>query len=420
MTTSLQTQLKYDVEVIRADFPILQRRVNGHPLVYLDNAATSQKPRQVIEALVRYYEFSNANVHRGLHTLAEESTEAYESARAKVARFIGAEPESLVFTRNTTEAINLVAYAWGLANLKPGDHIVLTDMEHHSNIVPWQLVAQRTGAQLHYVPFTPEGELDMEALNDALDLQPKLVAVVHVSNVLGTVNPVEEITRKAHLAGAKVLIDGAQAVPHKPVDVASIGCDFYAFSGHKMLAPTGIGALYARRELLEEMPPFMGGGSMIRRVTHLSSTWADIPTKFEAGTPNIADGIAFGVAVDYLQRIGMEAIQQYEQQLTAEALRLLEAQEDIVIYGSRDPQRRCGLVSFNFKHVHPHDVAQILDARGIAIRAGHHCCQLMMRRLDVAATARASFYLYNTVAEIHAFIEALDDVRKVFGIHGGR
>ena len=419
MMTSLQTQLEYDVEAIRADFPILQRCVNGHPLVYLDNAATSQKPRQVIDALVRYYECSNANVHRGLHTLAEEATEAYESARAKVARFIGAEPESLVFTRNTTEAINLVAYAWGLANLKRGDRIVLTEMEHHSNIVPWQLVAQRTGAQLQYVPFTPEGELDMEALDDALKLEPKLVAIVHVSNVLGTMNPVEEITRKAHAVGAKVLIDGAQAVPHKPVDVGQIGCDFYAFSGHKMLAPTGIGALYARRELLEEMPPFMGGGSMIRRVTHQFSTWADIPTKFEAGTPNIADGIAFGAAVDYLQQVGMEAIQQHEQQLTAEALRLLEDEEDIVIYGPRDARRRCGLVSFNFKHVHPHDVAQILDARGIAIRAGHHCCQLIMRRLDLTATARASFYVYNTVEEIHTFVEALDDVRKVFGKYAG-
>jgi cysteine desulfurase/selenocysteine lyase len=419
MMTSLQTQLKYDVEAIRADFPILQRRVNGHPLVYLDNAATSQKPRQVIDALVRYYEFTNANVHRGLHTLAEEATEAYESARAKVARFIGAEPESVVFTRNATEAINLVAYAWGLANLKSGDRIVLTEMEHHSNIVPWQLIARLTGAQLHYVPFTPEGEMDMEALDNALRQEPKLVAIVHVSNVLGTVNPVEEITRKAHAVGAKVLIDGAQAVTHKPVDVTRIGCDFYAFSGHKMLAPTGIGALYARRELLEEMPPFMGGGSMIRRVTHEFSTWADIPTKFEAGTPNIADAIGFGAAVDYLQHVGMEAIRQHEQRLTAEALRLLEAEEDIVVYGPRDPQRRCGLVSFNFKHVHPHDVAQVLDARGIAIRAGHHCCQIIMRRLDVTATARASFYLYNTIEEIHTFVEALDDVRKVFGKYGG-
>lgn len=419
MMTSLQTQLKYDVEAIRADFPILQRRVNGHPLVYLDNAATSQKPRQVIDALVRYYEFTNANVHRGLHTLAEEATEAYESARAKVARFIGAEPESVVFTRNATEAINLVAYAWGLANLKSGDRIVLTEMEHHSNIVPWQLIARLKGARLHYVPFTPEGEMDMEALDNALRQEPKLVAIVHVSNVLGTVNPVEEITRKAHAVGAKVLIDGAQAVPHKPVDVTRIGCDFYAFSGHKMLAPTGIGALYARRELLEEMPPFLGGGSMIRRVTHEFSTWADIPTKFEAGTPNIADAIGFGEAVDYLQHIGIEAIQQHEQQLTVEALRLLGAEEDIVVYGPRDPQRRCGLVSFNFKHVHPHDVAQVLDARGIAIRAGHHCCQIIMRRLDVTATARASFYLYNTIEEIHTFVEALDDVRKVFGKYGG-
>lgn len=418
--TSLQIEATYDAEAIRADFPILQRRVNGHPLVYLDNAATSQKPRQVIDALVRYYEHTNANVHRGLHTLAEEATEAYETARAKVARFIDAEPECVVFTRNTTEAINLVAYAWGLANLKQGDRIVLSEMEHHSNIVPWQLVARLTGAKLYYVPFTPEGELDMEAMEEALRQEPKLVAITHVSNVLGTINPVEEITRKAHAVGAKVLIDGAQAVPHKPVNVAQIDCDFYAFSGHKMLAPTGIGALYARRELLEQMPPFMGGGSMIRRVMHEYSTWADIPTKFEAGTPNIADGIAFGAAVDYLQHIGIEAVQQHEQQLTAETLRLLEAEEDIVIYGPRDPKRRCGLVSFNFKHVHPHDVAQILDKRGIAIRAGHHCCQLIMRRLDVTATARASFYLYNTIEEVRTFWKALDDVRKVFGKYGGR
>jgi len=417
---TVETQITYDVQTVRADFPILQRQVGGNPLIYLDNAATSQKPRSVINMLVHYYEHTNANVHRGLHTLAEEATEAYESARVKVARFIGAEPESVVFTRNTTEAINLVAYAWGLANLKQGDWIVLSEMEHHSNIVPWQLIARITGAKLHYVPFTPEGELDMEALDRALQREPKLVAITHVSNVLGTINPVEEITRKAHAVGAKVLIDGAQAVPHKPVNVAQIGCDFYAFSGHKMLAPTGIGALYARRELLEEMPPFLGGGSMIRRVTQEYSTWADIPTKFEAGTPNIADGIAFGAAVDYLQHVGIEAIQRHEQQLTAEALRLLEAEEDIVMYGPRDPQRRCGLVSFNFKHVHPHDVAQILDQRGIAIRAGHHCCQLIMRRLDVTATARVSFYLYNTIEEVHAFWKALDDVRKVFGKYGGR
>ena len=418
--TSLQIEPTYDVEAIRADFPILQRRVKGYPLVYLDNAATSQKPQQVIETLVHYYETTNANVHRGLHTLAEEATQAYESARAKVARFVGAEPENLVFTRNTTEAINLVAYAWGLANLQAGDVIVLSEMEHHSNIVPWQLVAHITGARLHYVPFTPEGELDMEALDEALRQEPKLVAITHASNVLGTINPVEQITDKAHAVNAKVLIDGAQAVPHKAVNVSEIGCDFYAFSGHKMLAPTGIGALYAKRELLEEMPPFMGGGEMIRRVTHEYSTWADIPTKFEAGTPNIADGIAFGAAIDYLQQVGMEAIRQHEQQLVAETLRLLEDQEDIVIYGPRDPARRCGLVSFNFKHVHPHDVAQILDARGIAIRSGHHCCQLVMRRLDLTATARVSFYLYNTLEEVHTFAKALDDVRKVFGKYDGR
>ncbi len=417
---SVQIASTYDVQAIRADFPILKRRVGGHPLIYLDNAATSQKPRPVIDALVQYYEQYNANVHRGLHTLAEEATEAYEAARVKVARLIGAEPASLVFTRNTTEAINLVAYAWGLANLKAGDLIVLSEMEHHSNIVPWQLVAQRTGAKLRYVPFTPEGELDMEALESLLRQEPKLVAITHVSNVLGTINPVEEITRRAHAVGAKVLIDGAQAVPHKSVDVTQIGCDFYAFSGHKMLAPTGIGALYARQELLEQMPPFMGGGSMIRKVTHEFSTWADVPTKFEAGTPNIADAVAFGVAVDYLQEVGMEAIRQHEQSLTEEALRLLEAEEDIVIYGPRDARKRCGLVSFNFKHVHPHDVAQILDKRGIAIRAGHHCCQLIMRRLDVTATARASFYLYNTLEEVRAFWKALDDVRKVFGKYGGR
>ncbi|MER3474208.1 MAG: cysteine desulfurase [Armatimonadota bacterium] len=417
---SVHITTTYDVEAIRADFPILKRRVGGYPLVYLDNAATSQKPRQVIDALVQYYEQFNANVHRGLHILAEEATDAYESARAKVAQFIGAEPTSLVFTRNTTEAINLVAYAWGLVNLKQGDVIVLSEMEHHSNVVPWQLVARLTGARLQYVPFTPEGELDMEALERALQQEPRLVAITHVSNVLGTINPVEEVTRKAHAVGAKVLIDGAQAVPHKPVNVAQIGCDFYAFSGHKMLAPTGIGALYAKPELLEEMPPFMGGGSMIRKVTHEYSTWADVPTKFEAGTPNIGDAVAFGVAVDYLQQIGMEAIHQHEQSLTEEALRLLEAEEDIVIYGPRDARERCGLVSFNFKHVHPHDVAQVLDRRGIAIRAGHHCCQLIMRRLDVTATARASFYLYNTVEEVRAFYKALDDVRKVFGKYGGR
>ncbi len=417
---AVETQTVLNVELIRADFPILRRTVNGRPLVYLDNAATSQKPRQVIEALVHYYEHSNANVHRGLHTLAEEATEAYETARTKVARFIGAEPEGLVFTRNTTEAINLVAYAWGLRNLREGDVVVLSEMEHHSNIVPWQLISQITGAQLYYVPFTPEGELDMDALDVALHREPKLVAITHVSNVLGTINPVEEITQKAHAVGALVLIDGAQAVPHEPVDVKRIGCDFYAFSGHKMLAPTGIGALYARPDLLEAMPPFMGGGSMIRKVHHDFSTWADIPIKFEAGTPNIADAVAFGAAVDYLQTVGMEAVRRHEQLLTEEALHLLEGEEDIVIYGPRDASRRCGLISFNFKHIHPHDVAQILDRQGIAIRAGHHCCQLIMRRLDVTATARASFYLYNTVEEVHAFWQALDAVREVFGTYGGR
>lgn len=415
----VNTNVRYDVQAIRADFPILHRKVKGNPLVYLDNAATSQKPRQVIDALVRYYEHFNANVHRGLHTLAEEATEAYEAARSKVAAFIGAHPEAIVFTRNATEAINLVAYAWGRAILKPGDLIVLTEMEHHSNIVPWQIVSQMTGAELHYVPFTPEGELDMDALEHALRREPKLVTLVHVSNVLGTINPVQQIVRMAHRAGARVLVDGAQAVPHMPVNVTKLDCDFYAFSGHKMCGPTGMGALYAKPELLEAIPPFMGGGSMIRKVAHETSTWADIPTKFEAGTPNIADGIAFGAAVDYLQAIGMQAIHEHEQKLSAETLRLLEAQEDIIIYGPRDAKRRCGLVSFNFKHVHPHDVAQILDKRGIAIRAGHHCCQLIMQRLNVTATARASFYLYNTIEEVRTFWQALDDVRKVFGKYGG-
>jgi len=404
-----------NVQAVRRDFPVLSRIVNGRPLVYLDNAATSQKPRPVIRAISDYYESYNANVHRGLHTLSEEATAAYEGARAKIARFIGApDPACLIFTRNTTEAINLVAYAWGRKNLHPGDAIVATRMEHHSNLVPWQMLASETGADLRFVELTQDGQLDLESLDAALAGGARLVAFTQMSNVLGTVNPAPEIVRRARRAGAVTLVDGAQGAAHMLVDVAALGCDFYAFSAHKMCGPTGIGALYGRRELLEAMDPFLGGGDMISHVWFDRATWNELPYKFEAGTPDIAGAIGFGAAVDYLSDLGMEAIHTYEQELTAYALEALEQIPDLTLYGPKDPGLRGGLVSFNLTGVHPHDVSQILDAEGVAIRAGHHCCEPLMRLLKVPGTARASFYLYNTRDDIDALVRALTQVRKVF------
>lgn len=405
-----------DVETVRKDFPIFQRTVRGKRLIYLDSAATSQKPQCVIDAEREFYEQYNANVHRGAYLIAEEATAAYESAREKVAKFINApNRDCIVFTRGTTEAINLVAYSWGLANLREGDEILLTEMEHHSNIVPWQLIAERTGAKIKVVPITDDGLLDMDAFERLLTERVKIVAVTHVSNVLGTINPVHEICRKAHEVGAMVLVDGAQAAPHLPVDIQAIGCDFYALSGHKMCGPTGVGALYGRKELLEAMPPFLGGGEMIRTVTFERTTFNDVPYKFEAGTPPIAQAVGLGVAVDYLTKIGIERIRAHEVELVTYALERLREIDDITIYGAAPPEQRGGVIAFNIGNIHPHDLATFLDAHGICIRAGHHCAQPLMRRLNVAATARASFYLYNTPDEIDALVEALQQAMRFFG-----
>jgi len=405
-----------DVRRIRQDFPILRQQVNGRPLVYLDNAATTQKPRQVIEALVRYYETSNANIHRGIHTLATRATEQYEDARRKVARFIGARgPEEVVFTRNATEAINLVARAWGDEHIGEGDEIVLTLMEHHSNIVPWQLLARRKGATLRYAGITDDGKLDPDELRRLIGPRTKLVAVTQMSNVLGTINPVADIAEMAHRAGALLLVDGAQSVPHLPVDVQALGADFLAFSAHKMLGPTGVGVLWARAELLEAMPPFLGGGDMIAVVRPESSTWAELPHKFEAGTPNIADVIAFGAAVDYLEGIGMANARRHEEELTELALERLRRVAGVRIFGPSSASERGGVVSFAMEAAHPHDVATIADGYGVAIRAGHHCAQLLMRALGVPATSRASFSIYNDVDDIEALVEALEGVNRVFG-----
>ncbi len=407
--------MELNVESVRQDFPIFQRTVRGKRLIYLDSAATAQKPRCVIDAEREFYERYNANVHRGAYLIAEEATAAYEAAREKVARFLNApSKDTIVFTRGTTEAINLVAYSWGWANLREGDEILLTEMEHHSNIVPWQLIAQRTGARIKVVPITDDGFLDMDAFERLLTERVKIVAITHVSNVLGTVNPVKEICRKAHEVGAVVLVDGAQAAPHLPVDVQDIGCDFYALSGHKMCGPTGSGALYGRKELLEVMPPFLGGGEMIRTVTFERTTFNDVPYKFEAGTPPIAQAVGLGAAVDYLTRIGMEQIRAHEMELVAYALERLREVPHLIIYGEAPPEKRGGVIAFNLGDIHPHDLATFLDAHGICIRAGHHCAQPLMRRLGVAATARVSFYLYNTPDEVDALVAALHHALRFF------
>ncbi|MBX6772593.1 MAG: cysteine desulfurase [Chloroflexi bacterium] len=407
----------FDARQVRRDFPILERRVHGdRPLVYLDNAATSQKPRAVIQTLVDYYETTNANIHRGIHELAEEATARYEEARGKVARFIGArEPREIVFVRNTTEAINLVARTWGQAHLRPGDEIVVTEAEHHSNLIPWQLIARQTGAVIRAIPITDEGTLDLEAARRMIGPRTRLVALAHMSNVLGTIHPVAEIGRLAHAAGARLLVDGAQSVPHLPVNVVALDCDFLAFSGHKMCGPTGVGVLYAKSELLESLEPFLGGGGMIREVWIDRATWADIPERFEAGTPNIADVIALGTAVDYLTNLGMENIRAHEEELTRYALDVLGEIADVRLFGPRDVRQRGGVVSFYVGDVHPHDVSTVVDRDGVAIRAGHHCCQPLMRRLGVPATARASFYLYNVPEEIDTLARALQRVKEIFG-----
>lgn len=402
---------------VRRDFPLLQRSVDGKPLVYLDSAATSQKPRVVLEALQHYYEEYNANVHRGLYRIAERATLAYEEARSKVAAFVGGRPEELVFTRGTTEAINLVAYSYGEAFLRPGDEILVTEMEHHSNLVPWQLLAQRRGAKLRFLRVRPEdGTLDLDALEWCLTERTRVVAVTHQSNVVGTINPVRHIAERAHAVGAVVVVDGAQSVPHMPVRVHELGCDFLAFSGHKMCGPTGIGALWGRYHLLEAMPPFHGGGEMIERVELERSTYKPPPHRFEAGTPNIADAIVLGVAADYLRSVGMEAVREHEKALVRYALAQLAEVQGVRVYGPKDPEARGGAVAFTVEGVHPHDVAQVLDAEGICVRAGHHCAQPLHRALGVQATARASVYLYNTPEDIDALVRGVERVRAFFGL----
>lgn len=402
---------------IREDFPILERKVNGKLLAYLDNAATSQKPKQVIEAIAKYYRENNANVHRGIHTLSVEATEAYEGARSKIAKFVGVrDPAEIVFVRNATEAINLVAYSWGRLNIGRDDEIVLTVAEHHSNFVVWQQLAAENGAILKVIPVDENGEVDQIAFKKALTKRTKLVTFFHVSNVLGTVNDVNRLSLIVHREApkAKVLVDGAQAVPHMPVDIGKIGCDFYVFTGHKMLGPTGIGVLWAKRELLESMPPFLFGGEMISKVSVRSSTWNELPWKFEAGTPDIAGAIGLGAAVNYLTKLGMENVRKHEIELTGYAIKRLSTIQDIRLFGPKDAKKRGGVVSFNVADIHAHDVASILDSEGIAVRSGHHCAQPLMEFLGIPAVARASFYIYNNREEVDKLVEGLAKVKNTF------
>ncbi len=399
-----------DVQAIRGDFPIFS---DTPPLAFLDSAASTQTPRPVVEAMDAYYDTYRSNIHRGIYRISEEATEQHENARKKLAHLINAPRTSqIVFTRNTTESINLVAYSWGSINISQGDEIVLTDLEHHSNLVPWQMLAQRTGATLRYLEITDQGLLDFTQLQDLLSEKTKLVAITHVSNVLGTINPIQSVIDAAHAAGAKVLIDAAQSVPHFHVDVQQLDCDFLAFSGHKMCGPTGVGVLYGKLDLLEEMPPFLGGGSMIRSVERDISTYADVPAKFEAGTPSIAEAIGLGAAADYITQAGLASIHVHEQELIKYAHDRLQDIEGITIYGPA-PHQKAGVISFNIDGIHPHDVAGILDTHNIAIRAGHHCAQPLMKKLDVIATARASFYLYNTLEDVDRLYEALQKAQAL-------
>lgn len=417
MTTS-DLRIPYDIADVRADFPILSQMHHEQvPLVYLDNAATSQKPNSVIEATLTYYREYNANVHRGIHKLSEEATTAYENARLKVRTFINAASKrEVIFTRGTTESINLVAQTWGRANLKAADVVVSTVMEHHSNIVPWQILASEKGFKIVYVPVLEDGTLDLGFLDDVLSKEPvKLVTLMHVSNVLGTVNPIEAVVQKAHQAGALVLVDGAQSTPHMPVDVQKLDVDFFAFSGHKMLGPTGSGVLYGKRALLEAMPPWMGGGDMISSVKLTGSTWNDLPYKFEAGTPSIAEAIGLGYAIDYLSELGMEKIHQHERAITAYAVEQLQAVPGIHIFGPNSDQKGA-VAAFSLDGIHAHDIAQILDSEGVAVRAGHHCAMPLHEHLGVNATARASFYLYNRFDEVDSLVSALHKARKTFGL----
>ncbi len=398
---------------LAAEFPVLRRQIGGHPLTYLDSSATSQTPQPVIDAMTRYYTESRASIHRGVYPLAVEATELYEGARQKIADWLGSTPQETIFTANATAAINLVAYTWGRQNVNRGDLVVLTEMEHHSNIVPWQLLCQDREAELAYVPVLDDGQLDLDALDVLLERGPKLLGIVHVSNVVGTINPVAEIVRRARAAGAATLIDGTQAVPQLPVDLRSIDSDFYVWTGHKAYGPTGIGVLHGRRALLEEMPPFIGGGHMIRTVAANESTWTDLPWKFEAGTSQIAEAIGLGAAVDWIQGVGIESIRSHEEALVADTLTKINDVPGISVHGPNTAADRGALVSFALEGAHPHDIGEILGRQGVCVRAGHHCAQPLMRRLGVPATTRASFAVHNSAADVERFIQGLDEVRRV-------
>jgi cysteine desulfurase/selenocysteine lyase len=405
-----------DVKKIREDFPILKRKVNGKPLIYFDNAATTQKPIQVINSIKEFYENYNANIHRGIYTLAAEATQKYEDAREKVRKFINAKStKEIIFVRNATEAINLVMYAWGLNSLKKGDEIISTVMEHHSNIVPWQFLRDTVGIKSKFIDINNEGFLKLEELNNLLSKNTKLITVTHASNVLGTINPIESVAKVAHDNGCLILVDGAQSVPHMPIDVKKLDCDFLVFSGHKMLGPMGIGVLYCKEEILENIQPFLYGGDMIKHVTLEKSVWNDLPLKFEAGTSNVEGAIGLSAAIDYLNRVGMENIRKHEIELTRYAISKLSNFSNLDIYGPKRAEDRGGVIALNIKNVHSHDVAQILDEDGIAIRSGHHCAIPLHQRLGIESSARVSFYLYNTKEEIDAFVESLNKVSKLFG-----
>ena len=415
MSTSISAR-SLNVAALRRQFPILQQQVNGHPLLYLDSAATSQKPESVIQAVVDFYREDNANVHRGLYELSRRATDRYEAARETVARFLNArDSREVIWVRGTTEAVNLVAATWGLQNISKGDEIILTMLEHHSNLVPWQLLAQRVGARLRYLDIDDEGRISLDQLDQLLTERTRLVALNHISNALGTINPIAEVCARAHAAGALVLVDGAQAAPHIAIDVQALDCDFYAISGHKMCGPMGIGALWARRELLEEMPPYHGGGEMIDRVELDASTYARVPHKFEAGTPDAAGAVGMAAAVDFMEGIGFSALWQHEQELVRYGLDLLATVPGLRLFGPADAEGRIAVFSFELEGLHPHDIATVLDSEGIAIRAGHHCAQPLMRRLGVPATTRASCFLYNTTDDLDRLVRGLESARSIFG-----
>ncbi|MBA14338.1 MAG: cysteine desulfurase [Chloroflexi bacterium] len=407
-----------NIDQIRNDFPILSRKINGHQLVYLDNAATTHKPRSVINSLVDFYENHNSNVHRGVHTLSMEATDKFEEAREKISKFINSQTsQSIIWTRNASESLNIISYSWGNKNIGEGDEILLSPMEHHSNLIPWQELARTKGAKIKFLSLNIDGTLDLSNIDELITQKTKLVSIVHVSNALGTINPVKELCEKAHQVGALFVLDGAQSVPHMSVDVQDIGCDFFVFSGHKMMGPTGIGVLYGKMEILEEMDPVFTGGEMVLEVTYEKASWADIPMKFEAGTPNIADSIALGTAVDYLQNIGMENIHDYEKNITSYALKKFNTleSEGVTLFGPKSSDQKGAVFSFHIPNIHPHDLGTILDGMGIAVRTGHHCAMPLIKSLGVSATARASFYVYNTIEEVDTLIDGIKSAIRYFG-----